>query len=110
MLSQRLEVLNRITSLLSGNPAAARFHAERAEALLQSGLPVEAAAAARHALRLDKKLLLPHWVLTMVAEQQGAWPEVRKELQTLLSAMGPEHPMRAQVQQRLEAARRIENR
>jgi tetratricopeptide (TPR) repeat protein len=110
MLSQRLEALNRVTSLLLGNPAAARFHAERAEALLQSGLPVEAAAAARHALRLDKKLLLPHWILAVVAEQQGAWPEVREQLQTLLSAMGPEHPMRVQVQQRLEAARRLENR
>jgi tetratricopeptide (TPR) repeat protein len=110
MLSQRLEALNQVTSLLVGNPAAARFHAERAEALLQSGLPVEAAAAARHALRLDKKLFLPHWVLAVVAEQQGAWAEVREQLQTLLSAMGPEHPMWAQVQQRLEAARRQENR
>jgi tetratricopeptide (TPR) repeat protein len=107
MLPQRLEALDRATSLLPGNPAAGRLHAERAEALLQSGRPVEAAAAARQALGFDGKLLLPHWVLAVVAEQQGAWSEAREQLQTLLSAMGPAHPMRAQVVQRLEAAQRV---
>jgi len=105
-LGQRLEALTRALAVLHDNPAAGRLHAERAEALLQLGRPEEAEAAAREALRVDRGLLLPRWILAAVAERQGAWKEAREHLRTLLDRMDRSHPMESRVRERLDRVER----
>jgi tetratricopeptide (TPR) repeat protein len=102
----RLHALERVLKLLAGNPAAGRFHAERAEALLQLGRPTEAEAAAREALRVDGSLLLPRWVLAGVAEGRGAWEEADEQLRTLTDLIDANHPMLPRVRERLDSLER----
>jgi len=101
-LVQRLEALSHAAALLAGKPAEGRARAELAEVLLQFGRDQDAAAAARDALRADKGLLLPHWILASVAERSGSWREARGRLRTLLERMEPGHPMIPAVRERLE--------
>jgi tetratricopeptide (TPR) repeat protein len=105
-LPQRLEALTQVTTLLADNAGVGRYHAERAEVLLQLGRPDEAVTAAREALRVDGELLRPHWVLAAVAEERGAWTEAQDQLRTMLKRMEPDHPMMAAVRHRLEAVDR----
>jgi tetratricopeptide (TPR) repeat protein len=105
-LGQRLEALTRALAILTDNPAAGRLHAERAEVLLQLGRPAEAEAAAREALRVDRGLLLPWWVLAAVAERQGAWREAREHLHNLLERIDRGHPMVSRVRERLDGVER----
>ena len=105
-LALRLEALARASMLLKDSPAATRLRADRSEVLLQLGRVQEAAAAAREALRMDRDLLLPRWVLAAVAERQGAWEEARNHLRDLLSRMDADHPMAARVRDRLEYVER----
>jgi tetratricopeptide (TPR) repeat protein len=105
-LEQRLEALTRALALLHDNPATGRLHAERAEALLQLGRPQEAEAAAREALRVDRSLLLPRWVLAAVAERRGAWKEAQAHLRSLLDRIDGSHPMVPRVRERLDGVER----
>jgi tetratricopeptide (TPR) repeat protein len=105
-LPLRLEALTRSLGLLKGNPAVGRLRAERSEVLLQLGRVQEAETAAREALRIDRSLLLPRWVLAAVAEHRGAWAEARDQLRSLLSRMDAGHPMAARVRDRLEYVER----
>ncbi len=105
-LPLRLEALTRSLGLLKGNPAVGRLRAERSEVLLQLGRVQEAETAAREALRKDRSLLLPRWVLAAVAEHRGAWAEARDQLRSLLSRMDADHPMAARVRDRLEYVER----
>jgi len=102
-LAQRVEALTHAVTLLAGKPLDGRAQAELAEALLQSGRHEDAAAAARGALRADKNLLLPYWILASVAERGGSWSEARDHLRTLLQRMEPGHPMGPAVRERLQA-------
>jgi tetratricopeptide (TPR) repeat protein len=102
-LSKRVEALRNAVPLLDGKPMEGRAQAELAEALLQSGRDREAAFAARDALRADKDMLLPHWVLASVAERHGAWSDAQDHLRTLLRRMTPDHPMGSAVRERLRA-------
>lgn len=105
-LGERLDALTRALAILHDNPATGRLHAERAEALLHLGRPQEADAAAREALRADRGLLLPRWVLAAVAEQRGMWGEARDQLRDVFSRMGAEHPMAPRVRERIEFVER----
>lgn len=103
-LEQRLEALTRAVSILSGNPATGRLHAERGEALLQLGRIEEAEAAARKALRLDGELLLPRYVLAGAAERRGNWAKAREHLRVILARLEPGDARVPMVQSRLNAA------
>jgi len=105
-LAKRLDALTRALALLRDNPATGRLHAERAEALLQLGRPAEAEAAAREALRADRNLLLPRWVLAAVAERHGAWEEAQEHLRSLLDRIDGSHPMVSRVRERLDGVER----
>jgi tetratricopeptide (TPR) repeat protein len=105
-LEQRLDALSHAVTVLAGNPATGRFHAERAEALLQVGRVEEAKVAAQTALRLDGDLLLARYVLATVAERRAAWAEARNQLQSTLARLKPSDPRAPQIRERLEAAER----
>ena len=102
-LAQRVDALTHAVALLAGKPLEGRAEAELAEALLQLGRHGDAAAAAREALRLDKTLLLPYWVLAGVAERGGSWSEARDQLRILLQRIEADHPMAPAVRERLHA-------
>jgi tetratricopeptide (TPR) repeat protein len=103
---RRLDALNHAIDLLVDNPATGKLHAERAEALLQLGRGDEANAAAQHALKLDRDLLLPRWILATVAEQRGALAEARDQLKGLLPRLESNDPRFPIVRGRLEAIER----
>lgn len=105
-LEQRLDALTHALTVLAGNPATARLHAERAEALLQVGRVEEAKVAAQTALRLDGDLLLPRYVLATVAERRAAWAEARNQLQSTLARLEPGDPRAPEIRERLEAVER----
>jgi predicted Zn-dependent protease len=98
----RLEALQQALELLAENPMTARLQAERGETLLRLGRAEEAIAAAEKALREDASLILPRWVLAAVAEQRGIWGEARNQLRDILSQLDADHPMAAEVRERLE--------
>ncbi len=102
-LRLQLEALDRALAILVNNPATGRLQAERGEALLMLGRLDEAEAAARQALRLDDRLLLPRWVLALAAEGRGAWAEARGQLRELQRRLEPSDPRHAMIQDRLEA-------
>jgi tetratricopeptide (TPR) repeat protein len=101
-LPLRLEALNRTITVLTGNPATRRLHAERANVLLQLGRVEEARAAALAVLRLDGDLLLPRYVLAAVAEQRGAWAEALDQLRAILTSPPPNDPEVQRIRGRLE--------
>jgi tetratricopeptide (TPR) repeat protein len=104
VLPLRLEALSRAITVLTGNPATGRLHAERADVLLQLGRVEEARAAALAALRLDGDLLLPRYVLAAAAEQRGAWEEARDQLRAILTSLPPDDPEVQRIRGRLETA------
>jgi tetratricopeptide (TPR) repeat protein len=101
-LAQRVDALTHAVALLAERPTEGRARAELAEALLQMGRNGDAAAAAREALRADKTLLLPYWVLAAVAEWEGSWSEARDQLRILLQRIEADHPMAPAVRERLQ--------
>jgi len=101
-LAQRVDALTHAVALLAERPTEGRARAELAEALLQMGRNGDAAAAAREALRADKTLLLPYWVLAAVAEREGSWSEARDQLRILLQRIEADHPMAPAVRERLQ--------
>jgi len=103
---QRLEALTHATTVLAGNPATGRLHAERAEILLRLGRAEEAMVAAHEALSLDGDLLLPWDVLAAVAERRGAWAEARDQLRMILAGLRPDDGEAQDIGRRLEAAER----
>lgn len=103
---QRLDALTHAARLEADTPVVGRVHAERADALLQLGRLDEAKAAAQQALRLDRQLLLPYWVLALVAEGQGAWAEARDRFTELQARLDPSDERQLLVRKRLEAAGR----
>jgi tetratricopeptide (TPR) repeat protein len=102
-LQAQLEALDRALAILVDNPATGRLHAERGEALLPLGRLDEAEAAARQALRLDARLLLPRWVLALVAEGRGAWAEAREQLRELQSRLDPSDGRQGMIREHLAA-------
>lgn len=105
-LEQRLEALNHAIDMLADNPASGKLLADRGETLFQLGRFDEAAVAAKMALRLDRELLLPRWVLASIAEGRGNLAEAREYLRAILTRMETGHPMEAIVRQRLENVER----
>lgn len=103
---QRLDALTHAARLQADTPVVGRVYAEQAEALLQLGRLDEAKAAARQALRLDGQLLLPYWVLAVVAEGQGAWAEARNRFLELQTRLDPSDERQRLVRMRLDAAER----
>jgi hypothetical protein len=103
MLAERVDALAHAVPLLVGKPMEGRARAELAEAFLQMGRNADAAAAAQDALRADKTLLLPYWVLAAVAERGGSPGDARDQLQALLQRISADHPMAPAVRARLQA-------
>jgi tetratricopeptide (TPR) repeat protein len=103
---QRLEALTRAEALMSGSPALGRVLGEQSEALLQLGRTEEATVVARQALRVQAEQVLPRSVLASVAEQRGAWAEVREHLQGILDRLQPDDPRASGIRERLAAAER----
>jgi hypothetical protein len=103
MLAERVDALSHAVPLLVGKPMEGRARAELAEAFLQMGRNAAAAAAAQDALRADKTLLLPYWVLATVAERSGSLGDARDQLRTLLRHITADHPMAPAVRARLQA-------
>jgi len=101
--AQRLDALTHAARLEAGSPTVGRVYAEQADALLQLGRLEEAKAAARQALRLDGHLLLPYWVLALVAEGQEAWAEARDRLRELQTRLDPSDPRQGMIRDRLAA-------
>jgi cytochrome c-type biogenesis protein CcmH/NrfG len=102
-LAERVDALSHAVPLLAGKPMEGRARAELAEAFLQMGRHADAVVAAQAALRADKTLLLPYWVLAAVAERGGSFGDARDQLQALLKRISADHPMAPAVRERLQA-------
>jgi tetratricopeptide (TPR) repeat protein len=102
----QLEALERALAILVDNPATGRLQAERGEALLMLGRLSEATVASRQALRLDRRLLLPRWVLALSAEGRGAWAEAGEHLRDLQGRLEPSDRRQPMVRDRLAAVER----
>jgi tetratricopeptide (TPR) repeat protein len=102
-LAERADALSHAVPLLLGRPMEGRARAELAETLSQMGRGSDAVAAAHDALRADKTLLLPYWVLATVAERGGSPGKAREHLQALLQRIDADHPMAPAVRERLRA-------
>jgi len=102
-LAERVDALSHAVPLLAGKPMEGRARAELAEAFLQMGRHADAVVAAQAALRADKTLLLPYWVLAAVAERGGSFGDARDQFQALLKRISADHPMAPAVRERLQA-------
>jgi hypothetical protein len=98
---RRLEALDRCLALMSRAPHIAMVYADRAYALLQLGRLDEAKEDARRALRLQRDLVLPRWVLASAAERRGAWGQAREQLRDILTRLEPDDRRVQMVRERL---------
>lgn len=85
----------RARALSKDNP---RYFDQTAWALMRSGKPLEAAAWARRALKLDDTFWYAHYMLALVDDQQGAKAEARAEAEQALIWMRNYWPQPAAVQ------------